>query len=352
MNYQKIVESISLILNNPQHVNNYLSNSGELLTKIGITEADEQQAVNELLIPVASFREMQVKIFKQRTDYEKKLQSLFEIINNPAAAAAFEISPAEYLKGVGIYSLEEQEQIIQLLTPVREFQQIMIRYREARNDYRAKLECLKKLLHDEHEQRLFKANPKTFFSKNAILNAEDQQLISELVSPAEKLKNSLAKDYVDQLEEIKNVNSSYRQGLSKANHQTIRGFNATMIMYQVSFYLGVALIIVAMVFAFVVKSSLFAIVFGSIGTLDLLTFFIAKPPLSLQESRSEQAKLNAAFYSWFLDLYNWNSFYLQYSQKGEIINLETMKAVSDAQIINTEKLMSLISRHITTEAKS
>jgi len=42
---------------------------------------------------------------------------------------------------------------------------------------------------------------------------------------------------------------------------------------------------------------------------------------------------------------------VQYSQKGEMINLEIMKQVSDSQIKNTRKLMEIISKHIDTKGK-
>lgn len=147
-----------------------------------------------------------------------------------------------------------------------------------------------------------------------------------------------------QAQKTNDMNDSYRDGIIQTNHQIIKGFSATMLMYQVSFYVGVVLIIAALLFAVFLKSSLFSILFGSIGAMDLLTFFIAKPPQSLQQSRSDQAKLNAAFYSWFLDLYNWNSFYLQFSAKGQPIDLATMKEVSELQIKNTGRLMEIMNR--------
>jgi len=351
MNYQKIFEASSSIINNPVYMNNYMMNPAQLLTDMGITDPAEQQAVNEFLVPAADFRQIQVKTFKQRMDYDKKMQVLFDIVNNPQSAAAFEAAPVQFINNYGTFTVLEQQQLIDLLRPLKEFQQLQIKNREETMNYKNKITSLKKIMENKESAEHYSSNPAFFMQQNGIVRPEDQQEFIELVLPAQETQKLFMEINFKQYKETLKVNSSYREGLSKTNEQTIRGFKQTMIMYNVSFYIGIALIVAAVVAAFVIKSSLFTIVFGSIGTLDLLTFFIANPPLRLQESRAEQAKLNAAFYSWFLDLYNWNSFYVQYSQKGELINLEIMKQVSDSQIKNTRKLMEIISRHIDTKAK-
>jgi len=351
MNYQKIFEASSSIINNPVYMNSYMMNSVQLLTDIGITDAAEQQAVNEFLVPAADFRQIQVKTFKQRMDYDKKMQVLFDIVHNSQAAGAFEAAPVQFINSYGTFTPQEQQQLIDMLRPVKEFQQLQIKNREEAMNYKHKIACLKHVFQNKDNAEEYSSNPVLYMQQNGIISSEDQQEFIELVLPAQEAQKKFMEINFKQYKETLKVNSSYREGLSKTNEHTIRGFKQTMIMYNVSFYIGIALLITAVFFAFFIKSSLFTILFGSIGTLDLLTFFIANPPLRLQESRAEQAKLNAAFYSWFLDLYNWNSFYVQYSQKGEMINLEIMKQVSDSQIKNTRKLMEIISKHIDTKGK-
>lgn len=153
-------------------------------------------------------------------------------------------------------------------------------------------------------------------------------------------------DMMKNQQEMADLNNSFRDAMAATNRQTTQGFRHTMFMYSVSFYLGVVLIIAALIFAVVTRSPLFSILFGSLGSLNLLTFFIAKPPQRLQESRSEQAKLNAVFYSWFLDLTNWNGYFLQYSSKGIEVDINKVTQVSAAQIDNTIRLMEVISNHI------
>ncbi|MGI8950760.1 MAG: hypothetical protein ACR2FN_04145 [Chitinophagaceae bacterium] len=198
-------------------------------------------------------------------------------------------------------------------------------------------------LYNPASVKIYSANPQQYLTESGF-NADEQTLFINLIQPLQQLLQQALLQ--QQQNEIKLVNDSFLKALVQTNTQTTKGFNTTMIMYQVSFYLGIVLIIAALIFAIVTRSPLFAILFGSIGTLDILTFFIAKPPKDLQDSRADQAKLNAIFYSWFTDLYNWNSYYLQYSSKGENIELAIMTDVSKTQIENTERLMKIISEHI------
>lgn len=220
-------------------------------------------------------------------------------------------------------------------------------------DYQKIINYLLALLKNPEQMNGFIANPADYFKATAITDAQEQGLLYDLVVPLIQAREMQVKmmDYsMKQAQKTDDMNDSYRNGIIQTNRQIIKGFSSTMLMYQVSFYLGVVLIIAALFFALFLKSSLFSILFGSIGAMDLLTFFIAKPPQSLQESRSEQAKLNAAFYSWFLDLYNWNSFYVQFTSKGQAIDFATMKEVSELQIKNTAKLMEIINQRISANA--
>jgi hypothetical protein len=187
-------------------------------------------------------------------------------------------------------------------------------------------------------------DPQAYFQSIGMTDATEQQMVASLIHPFYEKLNTIMND------PIQEVNKTYREGLMASVKQTIAGYRKTMTMYQVSFYLGVALIVAALLFAVFTKSSLFSILFGSIGAVDLLTFLIARPPHDLQESRAEQAKLNVAFYSWFINLYNWNSFFLQYNSP-QTIPFDIVKNVSEAQIENTERLMSIISEKISKPAE-
>lgn len=318
----------------------YGLNHDQVLTNLNITDPEEQAAIDKVLVPVAEYREVQVNTFKLLRDYEKKIATLTELVQNPEAAAAFQASPVQVLSNYGIVFPIEQQQIMTLLQSVKQFQQLALAKYAETMDYNRKMECLKNLLQPNEQTALYAVNPEMYFAKFGITDPQDQKMLSAMLLPARELQNMILENAARETAAFKDVIDSYQQSVSKTNRETVKGFSSTMLMYQVSFYAGIALIVAAVVFAVFLKSSLFSIVFGSIGTLELLTFFIANPPMRLQESRVEHTKLNAAFYSWYVDLYNWNAYYRQYG-KG-MVPFEIIKQVSDAQIENTRKLMDII----------
>jgi|SRR6185437_6334817 len=341
MDYQKTWTVLSSIVNNPVYLNDYTLNPANVLANLNVTDPEEQAAIFKVLVPVAECRQVQVNTFKQFRDYDKKIATLTELVQNPEAAEAFEASPDQVLTNYGIVLPEDQQQIKTLLQSVKQFQQLAIAKHAETMDYNHKMECLKNLLQPNEQTSLFTTNPKMYFQSFGITDPKDQEMISSMLLPARALQNMMLENITRETAAFKDVIDSYQQSVSKTNRETVKGFSNTMLMFQVSFYSGIALMIAAVVFAVFLKSSLFSIVFGSIGTLELLTFFIANPPLRLQESRVEHTKLNAVFYSWYVDLYNWNAYFRQFN-KGQIIPFEIMKQVSDAQIENTRKLMDII----------
>ena len=69
-----------------------------------------------------------------------------------------------------------------------------------------------------------------------------------------------------------------------------------------------------------------------------------KPPQSLQDSRANLCQLQAAYYNWFLDVYNWNSFLIYLQQVGQL-SLQNVKEVSETLLQNTAKMMELINKY-------
>lgn len=352
MNYERIYNACLSILDNPGFAQLYLSNPLQLFAQLKVDDLEEQQAVNRLLIPTSDLRTMETAAFKSKIDYNGKLNLIAQIVQSPSQAEQFYASPYDYLSRFNIFSPEEQQQIISILLPLDKFREEAAKHNAETYNYQRKLNCLIKLVQNKTERDLFKANTESYLAAKGLNSPEDTEFINQLLSPTENMVKEFFEFDQNNQKKIFKVNDSYMKSLRCANSQAVRGFKYTMIMYAVSFYLGVALIITAVVFAFVSNSALFPIVFGTIGTLDLLTFFIAKPPLELQKSRVEHAKLNAAFYSWFLDVYNWNSYFKQFSSQKMMVDFKTMKEVSTAQINNTKKLMEIISSHISKSSKN
>jgi len=157
---------------------------------------------------------------------------------------------------------------------------------------------------------------------------------------------ALANDtsYLKQHEATQETAESFKSGLRNTVAQIERGFRSTMTMYEVAFYLGVVLILAAVVMAFLDNKSLLPIVFGSLGMVDVIAYFITKPPRDLQFSRARLAQLQAAFFNWFIDYTNWNGALMAMAQDGKL-DFNAMTTVSKTLMEHTEKTMELIDRY-------
>lgn len=187
------------------------------------------------------------------------------------------------------------------------------------------------------------------------LTAEDKE---ELMSTFEVLKtmnqNSIAFQEV-QRENIRktmdimqeNIGNTFETIMSlKSNLQDVikdakKAYTFVMWMYVTAFYLGVALIITAIVFAALDKTIL-AVAFGTIGLADIVSHFIFKPPLELQTSRSNLAQLMVVLTNWFADLMNLNTYL---SLKGNSITLDDLDKISTKQNNNTQQMLDLIEKY-------
>lgn len=145
------------------------------------------------------------------------------------------------------------------------------------------------------------------------------------------------------LETTLQVAEKFKEGLKSTIDQIDKGFRITQAMYIVTFYLGVVLILTSIVFAFTGGGSLIPIVFAGLGMVDFIFFFVKKPPQELQKSRADLAQLQAAYYNWFVDWYNWNSFLVKIEYIPDADQLfKHVKAVSDEVFEKTEKTLKFI----------
>jgi len=145
----------------------------------------------------------------------------------------------------------------------------------------------------------------------------------------------------ESLKETFDVITRMKDGLKATVTQIDEAFQSTMLMYQVSFYLGVALVVAAIGFAMVTKGSLLPMVLGGLGTADILTFFFTKPPERLQSSRASLAQLQIALLNWFNDVINQNSYLAQLNQR-DALDMNTFEHLSDVQMEHTERIMRVL----------
>jgi hypothetical protein len=166
----------------------------------------------------------------------------------------------------------------------------------------------KALADPQFRSQLLKA-PDVVLAQESIDDPQLRNQICSLLSAVEQgqvaaqgILDSGLQERNDTLEVVQKM----KVGLNQTLNQIDRAFRSTMFMYKVLFYLGVALVIVATVSAFTLQGSPSKLpaIFGSLGTLDMLIFFLKDPQEKIQSSRADLAQLQAALYSWFMDSTN------------------------------------------------
>ncbi|GMQ28971.1 hypothetical protein [Algoriphagus confluentis] len=134
---------------------------------------------------------------------------------------------------------------------------------------------------------------------------------------------------------------SIKSSLQMVVKDATRAYNYIMAMYITAFILGIGLIVTSIYFAAHDKTIL-AIAFGSVGFLDLVTTFFFKPPLEIQNSRSNLSQLMIIITNWFAELMNTNTYI---GQRGADITWQEMKDISDSLNESTKKMVSLIEEY-------
>ena len=126
-------------------------------------------------------------------------------------------------------------------------------------------------------------------------------------------------------------------GLKHTISQIDKAFKSTNVMYQISFYLGVLLIVAAAASALFSDKVLLSAIFGTIGTIDILTFFLTRPQEELQSSRANLAQIQAALYNWFINSANLNNILAK--------DIERAPSISELQMAHTEKTLEMLEKY-------
>lgn len=202
-----------------------------------------------------------------------------------------------------------------------------------------------------NEKRLEDAD-KDELSKLLLLIAQTTgafNLVNSLTPEDLKVRQQKNMETLDKNNEIliRNTENTYdtimklKDSLTEVMKNAQRAYSYVLWMYIVAFVLGIALIVMATIFAIEGKTIL-AAAFGTVGLIDLVTYFVKKPPLEIQNSRSNLAQLIIIQTNWFVDLMNLNAFM---AQKMNSLNLDELGAISDKQNENTAKMIALIEKY-------
>ena len=125
-----------------------------------------------------------------------------------------------------------------------------------------------------------------------------------------------------------------------------------MTMYTVAFYVGIIMILASMYAALIGDSVKAAAVLGGLGMADILASMIFRPAQDVQNSRGNLAQLQAAFFSWFNDVHNWNEYLAMIGRDADdrkvTLEFSRLHEVSDAQMRTIERMMGLIEAYCET----
>ncbi len=132
-----------------------------------------------------------------------------------------------------------------------------------------------------------------------------------------------------------------KQNVLSVSYDIGTSFRDTRVMYWVLFLLGVGLVVAAVPVALYTQKELFSLVFGSVGVIDIVTFFLKDPPQQLQKSRANLTKLQAAYYQWLLDVANWSNVLYSEGIAGKL-DVKKMKEASDSYVASFTAVMKAI----------
>lgn len=148
------------------------------------------------------------------------------------------------------------------------------------------------------------------------------------------------------LEMLKNL----RNRLLNVIDEIDRGFKRVMFMYTIAFYSGVSIVLFSIVSTVVNGSNTFTLIFGGVGALDVIAFFVFRPAEDLQKSRANLAQLVAAFMTWNNDMRSWadvkqKKIWIdgeQEKDKNNANDINALHEISKRMIIDTVTIMMAI----------
>lgn len=228
---------------------------------------------------------------------------------------------------------------------------------------------LYRVFFDETLKNAYSLDPEGVMKSEGFTDMQQIEFLKNLILLATPRPGQSQNIRIFQEEEMKShytVIGNLREGINKTIKQMIEGYSKTMTMYTISFYMGIALIIASIVYAFFIPGaqdrSLLAIIFAGLGTVDIIGYFISNPPLKLQESRSDLAQLQASYFAWYQDIRFWLEYlaaeywnrYLkgiqtanpEFASKASNDYREVQERVSSMIINNTRKILGIIEEFV------
>ncbi len=107
-------------------------------------------------------------------------------------------------------------------------------------------------------------------------------------------------------------------------------YNATVRMYRMMFFVGLASFVVAIGLSVWTRDAMFALVFGGLSVASFVTFFVSRPLRSLEE--------NLNYITWLGVIYNSYWARIVYALNKETIQAD-LKAITDDFVVQIERLI-------------
>ncbi|MFZ3169960.1 MAG: hypothetical protein WA130_20295 [Candidatus Methanoperedens sp.] len=140
-----------------------------------------------------------------------------------------------------------------------------------------------------------------------------------------------------------------QKGLVCVVKQIDKGYERVMTMYTIAFYLGIFMVLVSVFASLALRSDASVLILGGLGMADIIASLVFQPAQSLQNSRSDLAQLQAAFFNWINDVHNWDA-YLRLLHEEANSNkhppaFDNLREVSNMLVHNTERMMKLVENY-------
>jgi hypothetical protein len=153
---------------------------------------------------------------------------------------------------------------------------------------------------------------------------------------------------------VSDYRNDLQQGLVSVVQGIDRGYKRVLEMYTIAFYVGVLMILSSIYAALMMDSAKSAAILGGLGMAEVLASMIFRPAQEVQNSRGNLAQLQAAFFSWFNDVYNWNKYLVDLDREAEgrnaVPDFNLVSKVSEVQMQNISRMMDLIETYCETRA--
>lgn len=141
-----------------------------------------------------------------------------------------------------------------------------------------------------------------------------------------------------------------QQGLVGIIKQIAQGYWYVTWMSNITFILGVALILMSAISALALQEDTASYFMGGLGLAGVIGSLVFRPAQDLQSNRANLAQLQAVFINWINDIHNWNRYWeLVMNQnrgaKQPPPPLEEVSKISDTLVNSARQMMELIEQY-------